>query len=191
MIQNELLLLLVNDIPDQAATYRAAFANHGYKVLHATSGSEALALISHEPPACAVVDLRLPDMTGWDLCRTLRARDDCRDLRIVVLTPDLSRMSAEHSTKVGCNAWLTHPVVAEDVVQTVRHVLNLKTAEPSSSEQALVNLTLCPACGSERVRPTLRVSPIQYFCCRACGFCWRIEALASSSPRTRSSGVPS
>jgi DNA-binding response OmpR family regulator len=129
-----------------------------------------------------VIDVRLPDMTGWDLCRTLRDRDECHALRIVVLTPDVSRMAAEDSTKVGCNAWLTHPTLAEDLTRTVRQVLTLDSTEPSSNEEALLSLTMCPACGSERVRPTLRISPIQYYCCRKCGFCWRVEVLTSRTP---------
>ena len=173
------LVLLVNDIPDQARTYVAALTRDGYRVHLVRSGEEALTVIPDAQPDCAVIDLRLPDMTGWDLCRTLRDREDCRTLRIVMLTPDVSRMSAEDSAKVGCNAWLTHPAVAEDLVRTVRQVLSLDPSEPTSSEEALVNLTLCPACGSERVRPTLRVSPIQYYCCGKCRFCWRVEVLAS------------
>jgi CheY-like chemotaxis protein len=172
-------VLLVNDIPDQAISYVAALRKDGYRVELASSGKEALIVIAAMAPDCAVIDLRLPDMSGWDLCRKLRERADCEALRIVVLTPDVSRMAAEDSTKVGCHAWLTHPSLAEDLVRTVRQVLNLGSSEPSTSEQALLNLTSCPACGSERVRPTLRVSPIQYYCCRGCGFCWRVEVLTS------------
>jgi hypothetical protein len=97
------------------------------------------------------------------------------------LTPDVSRMSAEDSARVGCNAWLTHPAAADDLVRAVRQVMDLESTEPSSDEERLLNLTLCPACGSERVRPTLRVGPIQYYCCRGCSFCWRIEVLSPAA----------
>ena len=173
------VVLLVHDIPDQARTYVAALTREGYHVRLARSGEEALAAVASAEPDCAVIDVRLPDMTGWDLCRTLRTREECHALRIVVLTPDVSRMAAEDSTKVGCNAWLTHPTLAEDLTRTVRQVLTLDSTEPTSNEEALLSLTMCPACGSERVRPTLRISPIQYYCCRKCGFCWRVEVLTS------------
>jgi CheY-like chemotaxis protein len=173
-------VLLVNDIPDQSRAYVAALTRQGYRVQLATSGREALTLVAIAQPDCAVIDLRLPDMSGWELCRALKDRSECHELRIVVLTPDVSRMSADDSFRVGCNAWLTHPAVAEDLVRMVRQVLNLDTAEPSSADHALLSLTVCPACGSERVRPTLRVSPIQYYCCAHCRFCWRVEVLASA-----------
>lgn len=173
------LVLLVTDIPDHSRSYADALERHGYDVRVARSGQQALAAVTTAPPACAVIDLRLPDMTGWELCRALRRRDECDAIRIVVLTPDVSRTSADDSTKVGCNAWLTHPAVAEDVVRTVGQVLELNLAEPSSSDEALLSVIVCPACGSEQVRPTLRISPIQYYCCRGCQFCWRVEVLRS------------
>jgi predicted Zn-ribbon and HTH transcriptional regulator len=67
--------------------------------------------------------------------------------------------------------------VAEDLVWTMRRVLELETGAPLSPEDAVLDQIECAACGSDQVRPTLRISPIQYYCCKACGFCWRAEAL--------------
>ena len=39
----------------------------------------------------------------------------------------------------------------------------------------------CAACGSDKVRPTLRMGNIQYYCCKGCGFCWRAETFRPSS----------
>lgn len=178
------VILLVNDIPDHAVTYGRALIHHGFHVQLARSGKDALALVRHTLPDCAVIDLRLPDMSGWDLCRELKERDASRQMPIVVLTPELSKMCAENSARTGCNAWLAHPTLAEDLVRTVKRVLDLETASPASAEEALLGLVECAACGSDQVRPTVRVSPIQYYCCSACGFCWRAEVLAPA----RSSG---
>ena len=168
------VILLVNDIPDHAVTYGRALTKHGFVVQLARSGADALQFAQHAAPDCAVIDLRLPDMTGWELCSQLkqRSRDD---MRIVVLTPDLSRASAKNSAANGCDAWLAHPTVAEDLVRTVKRVLNLETVAPASPDEALLDLKMCGACGSEQVRPTLRMGLIQYYCCQACAFCWRAE----------------
>jgi CheY-like chemotaxis protein len=175
------MVLLVNNIPDHASAYVAVLVAHGYRVRLATSGQEALRLVPEATPECAVIDLRLPDMSGWELCRVLKARGDCAAIRIVVLTPDLSRSAASDSTKAGCNAWLTHPTTADDLARTVRRVLNTETTEPSSEEEARLGLTECPACGSDRIRATLRVGSIQYYCCQHCSFCWRVDKLAAAA----------
>jgi CheY-like chemotaxis protein len=176
------VVLLVNDIPDHLASYRRVLTEHGFNVKVARSGQEALELVHDVLPECAIIDTRLPDMTGWELCREMKADDKIEDVPIVVLTPDVSKMCAADSAKSGCNAWLAHPTVAEDLARTVRQVLDLNTAAPASPDEALRGLTQCPACYSDQIKATLRVSPIQYYCCRLCGFCWRAEALV---PATR------
>ena len=173
----EEIILLVNDIPDHAVTYGRALASHGFRVQLARSGTDALQLVRHTKPDCAVIDLRLPDMSGWELCSRLKRRAAEGNIRIVVLTPDLSKVCARNSAANGCDAWLAHPTAAEDLVRTVKRVLHLETAAPTSPDDALLDLKICGACGSDRVRPTLRMAMIQYYCCQACAFCWRAELL--------------
>jgi len=173
------LVLLVNDVPDHATNYEAALTKHGFRVQHARRGEEALELVHKSLPSCAVIDLRLPDMSGWDLCREISAHPKGRGMRLIVLTPDVSKMCAADSAKVGCHAWLAHPTGADELARTVKQVLDLKEDAPESSDAALLGLKLCPACESEQVRATLRVGPVQYYCCRGCGFCWRVEALTT------------
>jgi len=66
------VILLVDDIRDHAVNYEAALTRHGFKVRVATSGEEALRVAREMLPDCAVIDLRLPDMTGWELCREIK-----------------------------------------------------------------------------------------------------------------------
>src|SRR6267142_274358 len=172
------IVLLVDDIPDHAISYEAALTRHGFRVRVARSGEEALSVAQETLPDCAVIDLRLPDMSGWDLCREIRdpGRGDVPP--IIVLTPEVSKGCAEDSAKAGCNAWLAHPTVAEDLARTVRQVLDADSVAPASADEALLGLTACPVCESPSIRATLRVGAIQYYCCKACSFCWRAEALA-------------
>lgn len=173
------VVLLVDDIRDHAVNYEAALTRHGFAVRVATTGKEALRVAREALPDCTVIDLRLPDMSGWDLCREMRQPQTAEMPPIIVLTPDVSKTCAEHSAKVGCNAWLAHPTVAEDLARTVRQVLDADTNAPASAEEALVGrLRDCPVCESPTVRATLRIGAIQYYCCKACGFCWRAEPLA-------------
>lgn len=171
------MVLLVNDIPDHVAAYHRALTNHGYRVSLARTGHEALEMVKDTVPECTVIDLRLPDMSGWDLCREMKVPKKARQMPIVVLTPDVSKVCAADSAKAGCDAWLAHPSIAEDLVRTIRLVLELETGAPPSPDEALLDLINCVACGSDQVRPTLRISRIQYYCCKGCGFCWRAEAV--------------
>jgi DNA-binding response OmpR family regulator len=170
------LVLLVNDIPDHGPQYEAALTRHGFRVQLARTGAQALKLAAAALPDCAIIDLRLSDMSGWDVCRRIKSATGKRT-RVIVLTPEVSKMCAADSTKAGCNAWLTHPSAPEVLVNTVKQVLDLRTDGPVSSDDALIGLTPCAGCGSDEVRATLRVGTAQYYCCKVCGFCWRVETL--------------
>jgi len=169
------LILLVNDIPDHATIYERALLNNGFRVVLAVTAADALSKAAAAPPDCAVIDVRLPDMRGWDLCKELK-RGPAGNVPIVLLAHDVSRESAAESANVGCNAWLAHPTIADDLVRAVRRVLAIGEAEPASAEDAVLEVRTCPACAGSRVRPTLRMRLIQYFCCRDCGFCWRVDS---------------
>jgi CheY-like chemotaxis protein len=65
-------VLLVDDIRDHAVNYEAALTRHGFQVRVVTTGEDALRVAGEALPDSAVIDLRLPDMSGWDLCREIR-----------------------------------------------------------------------------------------------------------------------
>ena len=169
------VVLLVDDIRDHAVQYEAALTRHGFVVRVATTGEDALRLAREALPDCAIIDLRLPDMSGWDLCREIRNPQPGEPPPIIVLTPEVSKMCAENSAKVGCNAWLAHPMHADDLVRTVRQVLDAETDAPASLEEALLGSKKCPGCASDSVRATLRIGAIQYYSCKACSFHWRTD----------------
>ncbi len=169
------LILLVNDIPDHVTAYERALVVSGFRVSIATTGAGALEQAAAAPPDCAVIDVRLPDMRGWDVCKQLKAGPS-GNIPIVLLAADVSRGTAAESASVGCNAWLAHPTIADDLVRTVRQVLASDGPEPASPEEAVLGARACPACAGERVKATLRMRLIQYFCCRDCGFCWRVDS---------------
>lgn len=176
-------VLLVNDIPDHVASYHRALLAHGFVVQLAHTGQDALTIMKKRIPECAVIDVRLPDMSGWELCREMREQHEpARDMPIVVLTADVSKICAADSAKAGCDAWLAHPTVAEDLVRTIRRVLEFESSAPASTDAAVLALVECTACGSDRVRPTLRMGPIQYYNCRTCGLFWRVELMPAPRP---------
>src|ERR1700741_4956166 len=96
------VVLLVDDIRDHAVNYEAALTRHGFNVRVATSGKEALKVARETLPDCAVIDLRLPGLTGWDLGGEIRKPTPGEATPIIILTPDVSKLCAEDSAKSGC-----------------------------------------------------------------------------------------
>ena len=79
-------LLLVDDEPDLLALLQRGFEQHEYRVETATAGTEALALAMARPPDLIVLDLMLPQMSGLEVCRSLRADERLQSVPIIFLT---------------------------------------------------------------------------------------------------------
>lgn len=169
------LILLVDDIPDHAKSYESTLRGLGYRVHVVNSGAAAKAIIRLEIPDCVVMDVRLPDMTGWELCREIKADPALKGVRIIVLSHDTTTRCAAESVKSGCHAWLAQPTLAHDIARAVDYVVAQPADGPASTQDALLGVTACIACGSERIRATLRLRMTQYYYCQACKFSWRVE----------------
>jgi DNA-binding response OmpR family regulator len=168
-------VLLVNDIPDHHGFYEAALRARGYDVAVVHTGADAMREARAAVPDCTVIDVRLPDVSGWDLCAQFKADTVLRRVPIVMLAQDVSRASADQGRRTLCNSWLARPTIADDVVRAIEHVLAQGTSEPASEEDAILGVTQCPACESDRIRAGVGVGAVQYYCCTACGLCWRVE----------------
>src|SRR6478672_12118511 len=93
-VMAEPLILLVNDIPDHARAYESVLRRNGYRVQLVYTASAALQAARAEPPACTVIDVRLPDVTGWTLCRAIKADASIAITPIVMLTHEVSHTCA-------------------------------------------------------------------------------------------------
>jgi CheY-like chemotaxis protein len=176
----EASVLLVNDIPDHVRTYEAALRARGYEVRLTTSGADTLRTAPQMRPECIVIDVRLVDMSGWELCRRLKGERGVAQIPVVMLVPDVSRQSLQRSREAGCASWLMRPGAPDDLVRAIEHVLAHGGGHPEVAD-ALINACSCPACESEEVRAGVRIGPVQYFTCKGCQFRWRVDAQGSAT----------
>jgi CheY-like chemotaxis protein len=79
-------LLIVEDDPAEQLSIRALLEDAGVEVVTAASGADALAKLAEQPCDCAVLDLRLPDMSGFDVLERMREDPAMRDVPVVVFT---------------------------------------------------------------------------------------------------------
>jgi two-component system response regulator RegA len=107
-------LLLVEDDETLRERLTRAFARRGYAVTGAGTVGEALSAARTDPPELAVVDLKLPDGTGLDVVRELRALDAAT--RVVVLTGYGSIATAVEAVRLGAVDYVPKPATAEAIL---------------------------------------------------------------------------
>jgi DNA-binding response OmpR family regulator len=176
------LILLVTDIPDHRKLYESTLKACGYRVTLTDTGAQAIVYARSAPPHCAVIDERLPDMSGWELCQSIKDDSVLKCVPIVMLTQEISKESAASGARARCNSWLARPTAAEDLARAVQYVLDQGTGEPATPNEAIIGINVCPACNSDNIRAGVRVASVQYYCCKECALCWRFDVSQAPAP---------
>lgn len=107
-------ILIVEDDASLAASLVRSLERRGYAPRHAGSTEEAVQMVETWLPAYAVVDLRMPGISGLECVRHLHKRDNA--MRIVVLTGYASITTAVEAIKLGACHYLTKPANTDDIL---------------------------------------------------------------------------
>ncbi len=112
-------ILLVEDNEAIRGAFSILLEESGYAVLQAGSGGEALEASTSAPPHLILLDLGLPDMSGLDVARALRAREETRSTPIVALTGRALETDQAACMEAGCTDYLTKPIDTEQLLRVI------------------------------------------------------------------------
>ena len=124
-------VLVVDDEPNIRELVQVALKFHGCTVTTSATGTEALALAEATTPDLIVLDVVLPDIDGFEVCRRLRARDN--DVPVIFLTARDTTSDTVTGLTLGGDDYITKPFSVEALVARVRAVLR-RTARRDSAE---------------------------------------------------------
>lgn len=125
----EVRLLLIEDDPDVAEMLVTYFDILQVEILHATDGSEGIALARAKAPTLILLDVMLPDMTGWDIARQLRSAALTRYIPIIFLTQRTERSAKLKGLGLGADDYITKPFDVEELRLRVRRAIQRATQE--------------------------------------------------------------
>lgn len=116
-------VLVVDDEPDIAALVAYHLAKTGYRVATAASGGDALAAAARERPALVVLDLMLPDRSGFEVLERLRADDATRAVAVLMLTARGGEADRIRGLSLGADDYLAKPFSPQELVLRVGAIL--------------------------------------------------------------------
>ena len=138
-------ILLVDDQPQNLRLLEGILGPYGYSVSAASSGDEAMRSIANDAPDLVLLDVVMPGMSGYDVCRQIRAHDATKFVPIVMMTasPDQDKVAAIDS---GADDFVFKPFDKQELLARIRSLLRIKsyhdTIEQQSAELAQLNRTL-------------------------------------------------
>jgi DNA-binding response OmpR family regulator len=116
-------IVIVEDDEDIADSIRYNFEREGFRVRVATTGEDALEVLLERPPSLIVLDLNLPHMSGFELCRRLRAEATTSNVPILILTARTDESDKVLGLNLGADDYITKPFGMRELVARVHAVL--------------------------------------------------------------------
>ena len=127
-------ILIVDDDPRLRDLVRLALERAGYEVLTAADGKSALVHAAREAPALIVLDVGLPEMDGFEVCRRIRASSGVPILFLTARDDEIDRILG---LELGADDYVTKPFSPRELVARVRAILK-RSAGPATSAQLRV-----------------------------------------------------
>jgi DNA-binding response OmpR family regulator len=115
--------LIVEDSATQLEVISICLSRGGFNIQTAGNGDEALAKISSQKPDVIILDIVLPDRSGFELCRDLKAEAGTNNIPVVICSSKASDMDKFWGMKQGADAYLTKPVDQEELLRTVKQLV--------------------------------------------------------------------
>ena len=113
-------LLFIEDDDGIRVALTLALEDEGYEVVEAPDGRAGLAAFAEKEPDLVLLDLRLPDMSGFDVCRQLRSRSL---VPIIIVTAQTDTYDLVAGLEAGADDYVTKPVVPKELAARIRAAL--------------------------------------------------------------------
>ncbi|MBK8903936.1 MAG: response regulator [Anaerolineaceae bacterium] len=117
-------ILIIEDDPVIQGILAMNLADEGYKVLTAGEGLVGVRLATEAQPGVILMDMRLPDITGWEATRRLKAQPETRDIPIIALTAQSTSEDLRRCFDAGCDAFMTKPIQFSQLFTKIEMLLN-------------------------------------------------------------------
>lgn len=170
MIQaRERKILYVDDTEEQRYAMRRILEGAGFTVIEAASGTEAFrCLAAHDQILAAILDVRLPDMSGYDVCRRMKAEKATSCIPVLQISASFADpVLRAAGLSGGADAYVAQPVHPNELLSLVNSLIRAHDLEMNLRFQAEVSVALAASLDH---RQTIRT--IETMCCpRLCDHC--------------------
>ena len=133
-MKDKLTILVVDDDPNIAQLVKLYLEKEGYEVSVETRGDDAVAAFQKNPPSLMLLDIMLPGMDGWQVCRAVRQTSS---IPIIMLSAKDETFDKVLGLELGADDYITKPFEGKELVARVKAVL--RRAGPSETEKDILS----------------------------------------------------
>ena len=119
-------ILLVDDEVDFVEVLRVRLEDNNYEVIVAYDGEEGLERAERDEPDLIILDIMLPKINGFDVCRKLKIDENFKDIPIIMLTAKFQANDIKFGMAMGADAYITKPFEPHVLLEKMRELLTKK-----------------------------------------------------------------
>lgn len=134
-MQNDFLVLVVDDVPANLLAIEGVLDIEGIRTQSATSGRESLELVNREKPDLILLDIQMPGMDGFEVCKILKSNEKTADIPVIFLTASNALQDIIKGFDLGATDYVTKPFQPSELVARVNNHLQLQRARNEIGEK--------------------------------------------------------
>lgn len=115
-------ILIVDDEPNILLSLEFIFKREGFNVYIARDGEEALSIIKEDHPEMVILDIMMPKVDGYEVCRYIKEND--KNMKVIFLSAKSKKQDVQKGMDLGADLYLTKPFSTKDLVAKVKSLLN-------------------------------------------------------------------
>lgn len=131
-------ILVVEDEDNIAIALNYLLTREGYNQTRLSTGAGAVEMIRTRKPDLVLLDVMLPEVSGYEICQSVRADPECSDVRILMMTARGSAMERRKGLAMGADGFISKPFELKELREQVRKILSgeLATLPPEGIADA-------------------------------------------------------
>ncbi|MGY6696547.1 MAG: response regulator transcription factor [Roseinatronobacter sp.] len=119
-------ILVVEDEDNIAIALNYLLTREGYSQTRVATGAGAVELIRDTKPDLVLLDVMLPEVSGYEICQSVRADPDCENVRILMMTARGSAMERRKGLAMGADGFISKPFELKELREEVRKILAIQ-----------------------------------------------------------------
>ena len=116
-------ILIADDEPNIVAALEYLLKQRGYDVHTARDGNEALRVVEHVVPDLVLLDVMMPQTSGYEVCQIIRKRAEWRDIRIIMLSAKGRDSEVVKGLALGADLYITKPFSTRELMARIEELL--------------------------------------------------------------------
>lgn len=117
------LILVVDDDPMARTMLKITLRDPSFEIVEAGGGLEALGIVESKNPALLVLDVMMPGMSGFDVCRALREKSETADLPIILYSAKTHPRDVQNGMDAGATMYMFKPTPRKEMIESIQKLI--------------------------------------------------------------------